>query len=69
MYAGLQQEQPSLYDSLTKILDAPDQQVLQGVIQEAETRAIVAQQIQQQQSATSPVGGVHPLSSPTRPIP
>jgi importin-7 len=32
----LQQEQPPLYDSLTKILDPADQQVLQGVIHEAE---------------------------------
>jgi len=32
----LQQEQPPLYDSLTKVLDPADQQVLQGVIHEAE---------------------------------
>jgi hypothetical protein len=36
----LQQEQPPLYESLTKILEPADQQVLQGVIQEAEARSI-----------------------------
>jgi hypothetical protein len=38
MVAGLQQEQPPLYESLTKVLDASEQQVLQGVIHEAEAR-------------------------------
>ena len=43
---GLQQEQPSLYESLIKVLDSTDQQVLQGVIQEAETKSLAGQQSQ-----------------------
>jgi importin-7 len=63
---GLQQEQPLLYDSLTKVLEPVDQQLLQSVIQEAEIRSMAAQQAQEQlasmdQSAIN--GSQH---SPTR---
>ena len=45
----LQQEQPALYESLTKILEPADQQVLQAVIHEAEKISQRQQQQQQQQ--------------------
>ena len=45
---GLQQEQMPLYESLTKVLDPSEQQILQGVIHEAEARSIAAQQGQRQ---------------------
>ncbi len=45
---GLQQEQMPLYESLTKVLDPSEQQILQGVIHEAEARSIAAQQAQAQ---------------------
>ena len=48
---GLQHEQPPLYESLTKVLDTSDQQVLQGVIHEADARAIAAQHLQAQMAA------------------
>ena len=44
----LQQEQLPLYESLTKVLEPADQQILQGVIHEAEIRAAAAQQAQAQ---------------------
>lgn len=53
LFAGLQQEQPALYDSLTKILEPADQQFLQGVIQEADIRSIAAQQIHEQLSTAT----------------
>ena len=59
---GLQQEQPPLYESLTKVLDASEQQVLQGVIHEAEARSIVAQQSQAQMVLTPSAG------APTLPV-
>jgi importin-7 len=59
---GLQQEQPPLYDSLTKVLDASEQQILQGVIHEAEARSIAVQQSQAQMAVTSSTG------APTLPV-
>ena len=59
---GLQQEQPPVYESLTKVLDASEQQVLQGVIHEADARSIAAQQSQAQMAA-APIAG-----APTLPI-
>lgn len=56
LVTGLQQEQPALYDSLTKVLDASEQQLLQGVIHEAEARSIAAQQSQAQMALTPSAG-------------
>ncbi|KAL1955255.1 hypothetical protein VTO42DRAFT_8853 [Malbranchea cinnamomea] len=39
----LQQEQPHLYDNLTKILNAEEQHIIQGVINEADAKALAAQ--------------------------
>lgn len=39
---GLQQEQPQLYENLTKILNAEEQQVLQAVFHEADAKALAA---------------------------
>jgi hypothetical protein len=39
---GLQQEQPQLYESLTKVLGPEEQQVIQGVFHEADAKAMVA---------------------------
>ncbi|OKL61922.1 hypothetical protein UA08_02606 [Talaromyces atroroseus] len=36
VFLGLQQEQPQLYESLTKVLSAEEQQILQSVFQEAD---------------------------------
>lgn len=38
----LQHEQPSVYDTLTKILGAEEQQIVQGVIHQAEANAMAA---------------------------
>ena len=40
--SGLQQEQPQLYESLTKVLGHEEQQVIQGVFHEADAKAMVA---------------------------
>ncbi|KAL9107715.1 MAG: hypothetical protein Q9227_007430 [Pyrenula ochraceoflavens] len=61
----MQADQPSLYESLTKVLDVNDQQVLQGVFHEAEAKALQEQQQQaqllaQQQAAA---GGVLPVTA------
>ncbi|PGH18708.1 hypothetical protein AJ80_04361 [Polytolypa hystricis UAMH7299] len=37
----LQREQPHLYENLTKILNAEEQQIIQNVVQEADSRALV----------------------------
>ncbi len=65
-FAGLQQEQSPLYESLTKILEPADQQLLQGVIQEAEIRSIAAQQTHEQQSNVTQATAAAPQASPTR---
>ncbi|CAI7566168.1 unnamed protein product [Penicillium glandicola] len=39
---NLQQEQPQLYESLTKVLGPEEQQVIQGVFHEADAKAMVA---------------------------
>ncbi|KAI2741519.1 hypothetical protein DTO013E5_4433 [Penicillium roqueforti] len=39
---SLQQEQPQLYESLTKVLGHEEQQVIQGVFHEADAKAMVA---------------------------
>lgn len=39
---GLQQEQPQLYENLTKILNPEEQQVLQAVFHEADAKALAA---------------------------
>lgn len=63
---GLQQEQPPLYDSLTKILEPADQQFLQGVIHEAEIRSIAAQQTQEQLASNPHVAASVAQEPPTR---
>ena len=40
--ADLQREQPALYDSLTKILNHEEQQIIQGVIHEADVKALAS---------------------------
>lgn len=45
-FAGLQQEEPHLYDSLTKTLNPDEQNVIQGVIHQAEANALSAAQAQ-----------------------
>lgn len=40
--SGLQQEQPQLYENLTKILNVEEQQVLQAVFHEADAKAMEA---------------------------
>lgn len=42
VFMGLQQEQPQLYENLTKILNAEEQQVLQAVFHEADAKALAA---------------------------
>lgn len=42
MYLGLQQEQPQLYENLTKVLNGEEQQVLQAVFHEADAKAMEA---------------------------
>lgn len=39
---GLQQEQPQLYENLTKVLNGEEQQVLQAVFHEADAKAMEA---------------------------
>ncbi|KAJ5473886.1 hypothetical protein N7475_003452 [Penicillium sp. IBT 31633x] len=39
---SLQQEQPQLYESLTKVLGPEEQQIIQGVFHEADAKAMVA---------------------------
>lgn len=38
----LQHEQPNVYDTLTKMLSAEEQQIVQGVIHQAEANAVAA---------------------------
>lgn len=40
--AGLQQEQPQLYENLTKILNPDEQQIIQSVFHEADNKALEA---------------------------
>ncbi|KAJ5711431.1 hypothetical protein N7488_005587 [Penicillium malachiteum] len=44
VFLSLQSEQPQLYESLTKVLSADEQNVLQGVFHEADQKALLAQQ-------------------------
>ncbi|KAI9793136.1 MAG: hypothetical protein M1833_000821 [Piccolia ochrophora] len=53
----LQQEQPQLYDSLTKNLNPDEQTVVQSVIHQAEANALAAAQTQQSQSQSQANGG------------
>ena len=48
---GLQHDQPQLYDNLTKILNADEQQIVQRVVVRAEEIQIQAQAQAQAQSA------------------
>lgn len=41
-YLDLQQEQPQLYDSLTKVLGPEEQQIIQSVFHEADAKALAA---------------------------
>ena len=41
----LQQEQPQLYDNLTKILNPEEQQIVQAVIVQADANVIAAQAV------------------------
>ncbi|KKY22710.1 putative nonsense-mediated mrna decay protein [Phaeomoniella chlamydospora] len=59
----LQQEQPPLYNDLTKVLTPDDQQILQGVIVEAENRAVQAQQAQAQMAQAAMAAGAPPPSA------
>jgi len=45
-----------MYESLTKVLDPTEQQVLQGVIHEAEARAVALLQVQAQNAAAQNAG-------------
>jgi hypothetical protein len=40
--AGLQQEQPQLYENLAKILNPDEQQIIQAVFHEADAKALAA---------------------------
>lgn len=42
---GLQQEQPQLYDNLTKILNPEEQQIVQAVIVQADANSVAAQAV------------------------
>lgn len=42
LVTALQQEQPQLYDSLTKILTSEEQQIIQSVFQEADKASAAA---------------------------
>ena len=41
----LQQEQPQLYDNLTKILNPEEQQIVQAVVVQADANAVAAQAV------------------------
>lgn len=41
-FLDLQQEQPQLYESLTKVLGPEEQQIIQGVFHEADAKAMAA---------------------------
>ena len=41
----LQQEQPQLYENLTKILNPEEQQIVQAVIVQADANAVAAQAV------------------------
>ena len=45
MSQELQQEQPQLYDNLTKILSPEEQQIVQAVIVQADANAVAAQAV------------------------
>jgi hypothetical protein len=40
--SGLQQEQPQLYETLTKILNPEEQQIIESVFHEADAKALAA---------------------------
>lgn len=52
----LQQEQPQLYDNLTKILNPDEQQIVQAVIVQADANAVSAQAVA---AATAATNGGH----------
>lgn len=54
----LQQEQPSLYQGLTKILNPDEQQIVQAVVVQADANAVAAQAIAAANAAQTN-GGVH----------
>ncbi|KAK2759341.1 hypothetical protein FQN54_002819 [Arachnomyces sp. PD_36] len=56
----LQQQQPELYESLTKILNPDEQQVIQSVVQEADDRAAVI-------AAAAAGANAEAVASPTNP--
>lgn len=55
--AGLQQEQPQLYTSLSSHLSAEEQTVIQTVVQQAEANQVIAQQAAQQLAAAVAANG------------
>ncbi len=57
-FAELQQEQPQLYQNLTKILNPDEQQIVQAVVVQADANAVAAQALA---AATAPEtnGGAH----------
>lgn len=58
----LQQEQPQLYDNLTKILNPEEQQIVQAVIVQADANAIASQAVAAATAAQT--NGGHRLSLP-----
>jgi len=50
LYSGLQQEQPALYENLTKNLSPEEQQVVQGAVHQAD---IIAQVHAEAQAAAA----------------
>ena len=56
LFQELQQEQPQLYENLTKILNPEEQQIVQAVIVQADTNAVAAQAVA---AATATTNGGH----------
>ena len=53
MLAELQTTQPQLYETLTKVLNPNDQQIIQGVIAQADANAVQAQAVAAAQASQS----------------
>lgn len=59
-FLELQQEQPQLYQNLTKILNPDEQQIVQAVIVQADANVIAAQAIAASAAAQNQTnGGTH----------
>lgn len=57
-FVELQQEQPQLYQNLTKILNPDEQQIVQAVVVQADANAVAAQALAAA-SAAQTNGGAH----------